>query len=239
MSTLTLNHFAQPIALPAPLPPGPVLWLPSGGLDVQDNGRLFAFARRWIVAVGLSEKVFLVVRQRSDRYFPGNLLHELMGYLVACGADIIPLDYRCPLSWRQGSSLASIGTLWASEFFATSKHLLFEVPLPLSDDPRLHLPLESLAMDGAMFWQDVHAVATAVFNDPLIPAGPLRSQLNQISKTWELRWNETLALAGPNEFERDKHSWVMRCDTFWRNVVKVHLEPHGYQIMPATTARML
>jgi hypothetical protein len=31
----------------------------------------------------------------------------------------------------------------------------------------------------------------------------------------------------------------MRCDVYWRNVVQVHLEPHGYRMLPATTARML
>jgi len=239
MSTLTLNHFAQPIVPSVPLPSEPVLWLPSGGLDVEDAGQLFAFARRWIVSVGLSGKVFLVVRARSERYLPSNLLHELMGYLVACGVDIIPIDYRCPLSWRYGSSSASIRFLWASEFFSTSRHLLFQAPMPLSNDPRVYLPLESLAMDAAMFWQDVHLVATAVFADPLIPGDPLRAKLMQISRAWELSWNQTLAQAGEHEFANDQKAWTLRCDVFWRNVVQVHLQPHGYRMMPATMARLL
>jgi hypothetical protein len=87
---------------------------------------------------------FLEVRNRDDRYIPVRLLHELRGYLTACGCDLIPLDDRCPLAWRLGSSFNAVRDLWITDFFHESERRLFAVPLPLSARSRIVLPLRAI-----------------------------------------------------------------------------------------------
>jgi hypothetical protein len=87
----------------------------------------------------------LEARDRDDRSVPGRLLHELRGYLTACGRELIPLDMRCSLAWRRSSSFNSVRDLWITNFFQEGERLLFAVPLPLSAKPRIAVPLVSLA----------------------------------------------------------------------------------------------
>jgi hypothetical protein len=191
-----------------------MLWLPTGGFDGQDDGRLLC-------------------------YLPVRLHHELMGFLVGRGLNVAPLNYRCPFTWREGSSIETILALWAAEFVSASLHLLFQVTLPLSSDPRIYLPLANVAMDGAMFWADVHAVATAVFAYAAIPAAPFRAEFKSLARLWEQNWNRTLPAASPAELARDTRAWVLRCDTHWRNVLKEHQAALGYSFANATLVRML
>jgi hypothetical protein len=176
------------------LPVGPALHLPSGDLGVLDNGRLF-YHQQWVAAVGVSPRVFLEVRDRDDRSIPVRLLHELRGYLTACGCDLIPLDDRCPVAWRLGSSFNAVRDLWITNFLHESERLLFAVPLPLSAQPRIVVPLAGLAEDGTAFWRAVILVADAIFSDAESLARRFRPQVAHLAAIWERRWNEALARA--------------------------------------------
>jgi hypothetical protein len=228
----------QDISPVTPLPVGPVLHLPSGDLGVLDHGRLF-YHRRWVAAVGVSSRVFLEVRDRDDRSIPVRLLYELRGYLTACGCDLIPLDDRCPLAWRLGSSFNTVRDLWITNFFHESERLLFAVPLPLSARPRIVVPLVSLAEDAAVFWRAAILVADAIFSDAEPLARRFRPQVAHLAAIWERRWNEALARATPQELAADEWGYLPSCDRAWANLVQAHLAPHGYRMQAASLARLL
>jgi hypothetical protein len=228
----------QDISPVTPLPVGPVLHLPSGDLGVLDHGRLF-YHRRWVAAVVVSSRVFLEVRDRDDRSIPVRLLHELRGYLTACGCDLIPLDDRCPVVWRLGSSFNAVRDLWVTNFFQEVERLLFVVPLPLSARPRIVVPLVSLAEDAAAFWRAAILVADAIFADAESLARRFRPQVAHLAAIWERRWNEALARATPQELAADEWGWLPSCDRAWANLVQAHLAPHGYQMQAASLARLL
>ena len=174
MSTLTLNQFAQPTSQVTPLPGGPYLTLPSGIVNVFDSGRLFAANHQWVIALGLSSRVFLAVRERTERYVSSRLLHELLGYLAACDCEVIPLDFRCPLAWRQSGSLESVRGLWARQFFHESDRYLLTGPDSYRTHPFLALPLANIAEDAAIFWRAAGLVADAVAGTPNEPTlGPI------------------------------------------------------------------
>jgi hypothetical protein len=96
------------------LPVGPLLMLPAGDTEVFDDGHLLAFNHQWVVAVGLSNTFFLVIRDRHPKYVEAHQLHELYGYLKACGCDLWPMDFRCPLDWRLLGNFTAIRRLWAN-----------------------------------------------------------------------------------------------------------------------------
>jgi hypothetical protein len=121
-----LNNASQ-CAQAVPALTGTTLSLPSGQLEVSDNGRLFSSDGQWVVAVGLSAKVFLVVRLRNESYVPIRLLHELVDWLIAQDYQVVPVEFRCPLAWRHDGSFESMQRWWASRFFADS-HRCFSSP---------------------------------------------------------------------------------------------------------------
>jgi len=111
-----MNIGDSDLGLPAgaprtPLRVGPLLMLPAGDAEVFDDGHLLAFNHQWVVAPGLSNTVFLVVRDRHPKYVNAHRLHELYGYLIACGCVVLPLDFRCPLAWRMRGDFAAIRSL--------------------------------------------------------------------------------------------------------------------------------
>jgi hypothetical protein len=235
---LALSHFAQKISPVTRLPTGPVLALPAGNLGVMDAGRVFYY-HRWLVAVGLSPEVFLMVRPRDDRYIPGQLLNQLVGYLAACECKLIPADFRFPLAWRRGSSFAAVRNLWAAQFFSESDWLFFQVPLPYSSQPVISLPLFNIAEDGATYWRAAGLVAGAMFDD-LSAENSIRPVLSRISAAWERRWNTLLdRLTEWDSITPEDREMIMRCDEAWAAVVREHLEPHGYMMQPASISRLL
>jgi hypothetical protein len=211
---LTLNQFAQATSQVTPLPGGPYLTLPSGSVGVLDSGHLFAANHQWVIAVGLSSRVFLAVRERTERYVSSRLLHELLGYLAACDCEVIPLDFRCPLAWRQSGSLESVRGLWARQFFHESDRYLLTGP--------------------AIFWRAAGLVADAVAGTPNEPAlGPI---LKKISAAWERRWAQNLNEANITPTD---DSLIRQCDDAWASVVQAHLIPQGYEMLPASVTRLL
>jgi hypothetical protein len=222
-----------------PLPTGSVLALPSGDIGVMDDGKLFSTNHRWVVGVALAANLVLVVRDRTEKYVPTRLLHELMGYLTACGCELILLDFRCPLAWRHGGSFESVRGLWVARFFEESDRMLFAVPLPLSEKPMLVLPLASIAADATLFLLEAASVMTAAFSDPDSADQLLRPLLARKVSEWERRWNEALALASPADIAADEWGWLPKVDLALADLVRTHLEPWGYRLQAATLARLL
>ena len=239
MNALAVSHFAQDLAPVTPLPAGPTLRLPSGDLSVMDNGRVF-FYHQWVIAVGVSANVFLVIRERDDRYVPARLLHELLGYLTACNCEVFPLDYRFPVVWRQSSSFAAVRVLWAAQFFGESDRLLFSVQVTYANRPAISLPLKTLAEDAAAYWYAAGSVADALASDVKSMESSLRPLLARISVAWERRWNETLSQAEALDcITEEARKWIQHCDRVWSDVFCTHLEPFDYEMQAASLARLL
>lgn len=221
-----------------PLPPGPTLALPAGELGVLDGGRLF-YHGPWVIAVGIAPDVFVVVRERSDRFVPGRLLHSLLGYLTACGCNLIPADIRCPVSWRMGSSAESIRGQWTLHVLREGNQLMFNAKLIACNTPPILLPLATVAEDGETYWRSAGLVADAMQSDAHATESMIRPLLWQMSAAWERHWHKALSLEAADGFSSESEAAVRRCDEAWASVVRAHLAPHGYQVQPASLARLL
>lgn len=221
-----------------PLPVGPVLGLPSGDVEVMDDGQLFVLSHQWIAVIGLSDRVFLVARERDHRFIETHCYHELLGYLVACGCELWPVDLRCPLAWRQKGSFESVRRMWVAHFLEEGDRLLFKAPLPLSDNPFLTLRLTDVAADATMFWVAAASVAGAMFAADRPPEPELLVKLMRLAHQWELSWNRLMTNARDEDLT-DEWGWLPKCDQAWADVVRSNLEPHGYQMEPASIARLL
>jgi hypothetical protein len=194
------------------------------------------FNHQLIVAIGLSKTVFLAVRDHHPKYVDARWLHELYGYLKACGCDVLPIDFRCPLKWRMHGTFATIRRLWAHRFFDEGDLRLW--PLPRPQNRRLTMPLCDFSISGAEFWEAVDMVARALFGPGQPPEPELLAQLAQFSRQWERGWNAWLAAAGEEDLIDCAH-WTRQCERNWARVVYDHLVPHGYQMMPASLAKLL
>jgi hypothetical protein len=223
-----------------PLPIGPEFWLPSGCLGVQDQGWLISYANQWVMAVAVAPDLFFVSRERTDRYLPTRLYHELLGYLVACGCWLLPVEYRCPWSWRQATSFTAVQTEWIAAFFNEAGRMLFEAPPPQTKRPRLVLPLADLAADAAVWWDAAGRVADALSGGPLGLPKHWREMLSNISRRWEAYWNHQWGLATRLKLPpEDEFGWLPRVDAAWSAVVRRHLLPHGYRFNPGSLERLL
>ena len=236
---LSAPIFAIPAEPPrTPLPVGPVLALPSGFVEVQDDGHLFTFSHQWVGAIGLSDRVFLVARERESRFMESRCYHELLGYLVACGCEVWPVDFRCPVAWRQQGSFESIRRLWVTHFLEEADHLLFKAPLPLSERPSLTFPLTDIAADATMFWVAAGSVAEAMFAADRPPEPELLAKLMRLSHQWERAWNNLLTRVRDEDLV-DRWGWLPKCDQAWADLVKTQLEPQGYIMQSESLARLL
>lgn len=209
---------------------------PAGVAEVFDGGRLLAFGHQWIVAVGLSDTVFLVVRAHHPKYVDARRLHEVYGYLKACGCEVLPIDLRCPLSWRMHGTFAAIRRLWAQRFFEEGE--LFFWPLPLPQNLRLTMPLFDFATNGAGFWEAVALVARALFGSGQPPEPELLTRLDQFSRQWERGWNALLSSVEVKELAECER-WTRQCEQAWARVACDYLVPHGYRMMPISLANLL
>ena len=233
-----MNPVAPVLPPVTPLPVGPALMLPMGILQVQDNGRLISNGS-WIVAVGISPKVFLVAMHYRDDYqfIHPRLLHELIGYLVACGGKIFYIeDYRCPLIWRCKGSFTDIRRLWSRRFINDRMSMLVD-PLASSAKPRKIGSLADMAEHCWIQWRTIDVVSEALLSEP--PAEPwLWPKLAHLSRRWERQWNKILRTTAES-LTGETGKQVNRCDEAWLAVVRKYLVPHSYQMQGETTARML
>ena len=229
-----MNPVAPVLPPVTPLPTGPALALISGTLQVEDNGRLFANGL-WIVAVGLSPKVFLVAMHlRNEQFIHPRLLHELIGYLVACGGKIFyVMDYRCPFAWRKASSFNDLRRHWAQRFLHDVIPMLVD---RLSAQPRKVESLADAAENGWRHWRTIDLVTEALLTEPS-EAAWLLPMLVRLSRRWEQQWNAILKTT-EEHLTGETMKQVNRCDEAWLAVVQKYL-PHGYRIQPETIARML
>ena len=221
-----------------PLPAGPTLMLPMGIIQVQDHGRLIVNGS-WIVAVGISPKVFLVaIHYRDDyQFIHPRLLHELIGYLVACGCKVFyMIDYRCPLHWRNKGSFDDLRRHWARRFLNDQASQLVD-PLAWSTKPRKIGSLAEMAEHCWVQWRTLDVVSDALLKEPS-EENWLRPNLEHLAHRWEWQWNKILRTT-EESLTGETGKQVNRCDEAWLAVVRKYLVPHGYQIQPGTTARML
>ena len=219
-----------------PLPVSPQLVLPTGDAEVFDDGHLLAFDHEWVVAVGLSNTAFLVVRNRYPQFVDAHRLRELDGYLKACGCDLWPTDFRCPFAWRSHSNFAAIRRLWAHRFFDEGAQRFWPPSLP--KNPRLAMSLFDIATDGSKFWHAVAAVATALFAAGQAPEPELRDKLMRLSRQWERGWNALLSTAEDDDLAFCE-GWVRQCERAWARVACEYLVPQGYQMRAASLAKLL
>jgi hypothetical protein len=223
-------------ALRTPLPVGLLLSLPAGDAEVFDDGHLLACNHQWVVAVGLSSSVFLVIRDHHPKYVNAYRLHELYGYLKACGCALWPIDFRCPLAWRLHGDFTPIRRLWANRFFDEAEHWFWSLPLPRN--PRLTMALFDTATDGAEFWNGVASVAASLFGAEQPPEPALLHRLMRLARLWERRCNGLLASAQADDLAI-RAGWAARCERVWPRVVFDYLVPRVYQMQSASLANLL
>jgi len=237
MNVTSMGHFAAPAASATPLPQGPTLTLPGGVVGVLDGGRVFAYDR-WVVAVGVSTDLFLVLTCASERHSPAALREQLAGYLAACGAEVVRLHLRFPLGWHVRGSLARTIVFWAFRFVENMS--ISREPMLGTDRPRLALPIDVQATQAREEWEYVARIWRAMEEDYPAALPQLDWLLWQISQWWEVRW--ALILRDAEKFgyllKKDEVD-VRLCDRVWNALVRQYLVPHGYEILPATVTRLL
>jgi hypothetical protein len=141
-----------------------------------------------------------VVRDHHPKYVDARRLHEVYGYLKACGCKILPMDLRCPLKWRMHGTFAAIRRLWVQRFFEEGE--LFLRPLPLPQNLRLTMPQFDLSTNGTVFWEAVSLVARALFGPGQPPEPELLTRLTQFSRQWERGWNALLSSVEVKELSK-------------------------------------
>ena len=237
MNAISMAHFAAPAAISTPLPTGPTLALPGGVVGVLNAGRVFAFDR-WVVALGVSPDLFIVLTCAGERHSPPALREQLAGYLAACGADVVRLQIRFPLGWHVCGSLARTTVYWIFHYVGIMS--ISMEPRLGNDRPRLALPIAGQATEARDEWLWLGRVWQAM-EDELPAALPqLDWLLWEISHRWEVRWS--LILRDAEQFGYllpGDRTHIELCDRAWITLIERYLVPHGYLPRPATTARLL
>jgi len=221
-----------------PLPMVPVLSLPSGDVAIQGDGQLF-LVRDWVVVVGLSPEVVLVVTERVEPSIPNRLIRELLEYLGTCGKEIIRVEFCCLVDSYPCGSFELLRRLWAGFFLKDRCRWMFSPPMPLSQKAAIILPVATIAEDGAVFWRAAGAVADAMLSGRNSSDALFRRRLAHIARVWETRWAQILAQLPATANDDDPCHWLPRCEKAWARVVRNHLAPYGYRTQPVSTATML
>jgi hypothetical protein len=237
MSIASVARFASPAAGLTPLPPGPALELPAGILGVCNGGRVFVHDR-WTVGVGVCPDLFLVLGSVSHRHMPPILKEQLVGYLTACGAQVLRLQIRFPLGWYLGTDLAHVISFWVFRWVETLSVSL--EPSLGAMRPRYALAIGSLAERARSEWSWIGAIWRSLELEYPCALLTLDWLLWEISHRWELQW--LLKLRDAERFDSispEEQAQIQCCDRTWFALVRRYLEPHGYVPLPQSTARLL
>ncbi|MGO8698181.1 MAG: hypothetical protein ACLQVY_10740 [Limisphaerales bacterium] len=237
MNAISIANFAAPAANGTRLPTGRALALPGGVLGICDNGRVFVHDR-WIVAVGISPELFIVLTCVSERQVPAALREQLVGYLTACGAEVVCLQIRFPWSWHAKGSLLRTIIFWIFRLVETLSISL--EPNLGQDRPRLALPIGAMAQQTQAEWLWIGQIWRMIEDEFPSALPQLDWLLWELSHRWELRWalilrdGEDFGLVSPED-----RTYVELCDRAWVALIRRQLVPHGYEMLPATMARLL
>jgi hypothetical protein len=215
------------------------LTLPAGFVQVLEEQRIYAIAG-WVVAVGVSSTVFLVARPRPQPPFPSALLEQLTGYLAGRGAEVIRTDIRFPLGWQQYGTSRSTIRFWLLHFMAEGWKRRLLVTIPPHKGYPIVLPLAAGAEAALHFWSEVLLLMNALAQDDPESMLKFRPTLWEVAQVWERHWGGTVEHTKKNSTVRSE-DWlaVGDADRAWANVVREHLEPHGYVTRPEMMARLL
>jgi len=237
MKVIAISNFAAPAANATPLPQGPILSLPGGVVGVLDAGRVYAYDR-WVMALGVCPELFIVLTCVSERQVPAVLREQLAGYLAACGAQIVRLQLRFPLGWHVRGDLDRTVGYWVFRFVENMSIAL--EPSFAIDRPRLALPVDVLAAQAHEEWDLVGKIWRTMEEEFPGAMPHLNSFLWEISHAWEIRWALILRDAVQYGYISAADQVVVeRCDRAWTAVIGRYLVPSGYEVLPATMARLL
>lgn len=220
-----------------PLPSGPLLQLPGGSLGVCNHGRVFAHAK-WVIAVGVAPDLFLVLGNFARRNVPLTVCEQLVGYLTACGAEVVRLRIRFPLWWHNPGELRRTTEYWTREFLSGLSIAL--EPQLGATRPQIILPVGVLARQAGLEWSLVIRISRALEEEHPGAFPQFQSLLWDISRRWEIRWNLVLRDAERRQvISRMERADIERCDRAWIPLFRRYLEPHGYELLPPTLVRLI
>ena len=215
----------------------PLLELPGGALRHYVAGRILT-ADNFILAVGLSPMHYAVVAQAPAHSGIPAAMEQAVGFLYAHGARIVRVRLRCPMMW-----FANV-----NGDFEWQRCLTFFVRIFLATDPSEPpwippqiwpvVPLESIAAAGLRHWTQVKEILAGVeaTDRDLLPK--LGTSLTSMARRWEFYLARLIVLAERGgEYGRADRNAVAQCDHLFYWLV-TRYEP-GYQLLPATTQRLL
>lgn len=193
----------------------------------------------WVVAVGISPKLYLVPRHWPKRNGLSVLLEQLTGCLTAYDVKVLRFPIRFPSGMHCQGRLEGTATSWARRFLrARWRHEL--VSLLRLQKLDLALPLTVTTEIPRQSWAEIHAVANALQTEFPASMPQFRASLWLTINDWERGWNRAVAKVQEERgFTDEDANSIALMDRQWAMVVREHLEPHGYMMTPDSIARLL
>jgi hypothetical protein len=235
MSSSTALAFAAPAFTPVPAE----LRLPAGYVQASDAGRVFVIAG-WVVALGVSPSLFIVVQPRPQPAYPSPLLEQLAGFLVGRGAEVLRMDIRFPWQWQQQNTLEAAARFWSGHFLEQGWERRLFVALPPLPKFSILLPVAPAAQNALDFWHETLLLTNALASEFPASMAQIRPLLWQVAQSWERQWNAALeGVESDPPSPREEWNLVYAADRAWARVVREHLEPHHYRMEAASLARLI
>lgn len=216
-------------------PHGPFLDLPAGRLALE--GGHLALEGRWVLACGLSPQHWLVAHRRPGKQPSDAILDQLIGFLIGRDVAVVRLSLRCRRDWFQRGGTTALDSgpcilYWLRAFFWSGPPEGHRM-LPLNIWP---IGAPGLLRRGGEFWRaslEVLAGAEAHDSDLLYDLGPL---VNWRARCWE-HYLTQLLRRWHHEFSAAERELLYDVDRHFYHCVTRFLP--GYELLPATTARLL
>ena len=233
----SIVQFASSTSNQVLLPIGPALNLPAGILGVFNRGMVFSHGP-WVVAVGVGPTLFFILDVGSSRCAPAIVREQLVGYLSACGVEVLRLRIRFPLTWHNSADLRRTVIYWV---FAYVETLFISVePTFGKGQSRGCVPIGISARQARAEWLWLGGIWRAI-EDECPQALPQADWLLwEVSRRWEVRWSLIIRDAERNDsITAEERAEVEQCDRVWANLIRRYLERHGYEMIPHSVARLL